>query len=105
MSRIEINRIAEEHDLDRRNKQNQRDGRSIVDEMQDFDAGHSQHTRDAAPANIDGHTPLPEHRLEDASTASSSRIATRATPAWLTLATRRRLSSAAASATTRKPGP
>jgi hypothetical protein len=105
MSRIEIDRIAEEHNLDRRNKQDQRDGRSIMDEMQDFDAGHGQHTGDAAPANRNGHSPLREHRVEDASTASSSRIATRATPASLTLATRRRHSSAAESATTRKPGP
>jgi len=35
VSRIEIDRVTEEHDLDRRNKQDQRDGRSFVDEMQD----------------------------------------------------------------------
>ena len=34
-------------------------------------------SRNAVPANGDGHTPLPEHRLEDASTASSSRIGPR----------------------------
>ncbi len=109
MSRIEINRISEKYNLNRRNEQDQRDGRSIVDEMQDFDAGHGQHPRnastDAAPTNGDSHSVLREHRLEDASTASSRRIATRAIPAWLMLATRHRLSSAAASATTRRPGP
>ena len=80
-----------------------------VNEMQNFDAGHSQRTRDAsadtARANPDGHAVFPEGRLENASTASSSRIATRATLACLTLAMRRRLSSAAASATTRRPVP
>ena len=63
VSRIEIDRVAEEHNLDRGNKQDQRDGRSIVDEMQDFDAGHGQHTRNAVPANRDGHTPLRETSL------------------------------------------
>ena len=109
VSRIKIDRVAEKHNLDRRDKQDQRDRRSIVDEMQDFNAGHSQSSRNssakAIPANKGSHPVLREDRLENASTASSSRIATGATLAFLMLAMRRRASSAAASATTRRLGP
>jgi len=40
---VEINRVAEEHDLNRRNDQYQRDARSIVNEMKQFEARDSEH--------------------------------------------------------------
>ena len=46
---IEINRIAEEHDLDRRNQQDQRNGRRIPHEVQYLYMGHSQHPSEVAP--------------------------------------------------------
>src|SRR5260370_39827640 len=44
---IEINRIAEEHDLDRRNQQDQRNSRRIPHEVQYLYMGHSQHPSEA----------------------------------------------------------
>jgi hypothetical protein len=37
---IEIYRIAKEHDLNRRDQEDQRNGRGIVNKMQHFDASH-----------------------------------------------------------------
>jgi hypothetical protein len=45
---IEIDCVAEEHDLNRRNDHYQRDARSIVNEMQQFEARDSQHAPQVA---------------------------------------------------------
>src|SRR5262249_51458820 len=104
--RIEVHRIAEERDLDRGNGHDERDGRAIADEMQEFDAGHGQHARDtvadATPWHGDGHALLRGDCLEKTKAASSSRIATRVRLASLVLAACCRRSSASASATTRR---
>src|SRR5262249_746256 len=101
--RIEVHRIAEEHDLDRGNSDDERHGRSIADEMQEFDAGHCQYTRDtvadAAPRHGDDHALLHEDFLEKTRAASSSRIATWTRLASLAFAMRCRRSSASTSAT------
>jgi hypothetical protein len=51
---IEIDRVPEEHDLNRRDDHYQRDARSIVNEMQQFEARDSQHAPEVSSqeANI-----------------------------------------------------